>query len=147
MQGLLLLLLRPVAAAWGWLAARAAVREAAAAAHLKRALNTIRGRLRTNHQQAQFAAVRGDHAAAIRRSRSIAIDARLPDGGSTRFVKGPREPSEQWLDERPVHQCTHCGFAARTLRWQRPSHRRWSRIERRLNAECEPREALGATSN
>jgi len=72
--------------------------------------------------------------------RSIEFNARLPDSRSAQFVEGLRPHIKRLLDETPVYQCTHCGFAARMLHWQCPSCRRWSTIKRRLDVDGDIRD-------
>jgi lipopolysaccharide biosynthesis regulator YciM len=69
-------------------------------------------------------------------ARSIELNARLPDSQAQGFLDSLRPHIQDLLDQSPVYQCAHCGFAARTLHWQCPSCRRWSTVKRR--AGCEP---------
>lgn len=69
--------------------------------------------------------------------RSIEVNARMPESQSTQFIEGLRPHIRRLLDERPLYQCTHCGFAAKTLHWQCPSCRRWSTVKRRSGAETD----------
>jgi lipopolysaccharide biosynthesis regulator YciM len=69
--------------------------------------------------------------------RSIELNARLPDSQSAQFVEGLRPHIRRLLDDRPLYQCTHCGFAAKTLHWQCPSCRHWSSIKRKPGGETD----------
>jgi lipopolysaccharide biosynthesis regulator YciM len=69
--------------------------------------------------------------------RSVELNARMPEVGSTRFLQGLRPHLHRLLEARPLYQCNHCGFAAKTLYWQCPSCRRWSTIKRRSAGEAE----------
>ena len=70
--------------------------------------------------------------------RSIEMNSRLPDSQSSQFVEGLRPHIRRLLDDKPSYQCTHCGYAAKTLHWQCPSCRRWSTIKRKSATELEP---------
>jgi lipopolysaccharide biosynthesis regulator YciM len=69
--------------------------------------------------------------------RSIELNARLPEGQSTEFLESLRPHVHRLLEQRPLYQCSHCGFAAKTLHWQCPSCRRWSTIKRRPGVDTE----------
>ncbi|MCB1802098.1 MAG: lipopolysaccharide assembly protein LapB [Gammaproteobacteria bacterium] len=69
--------------------------------------------------------------------RSIELNARMPEGQSVAFLEGLRPHIRRLLDQRPVYQCSHCGFTAKTLHWQCPSCRRWSTIKRRPGCEAD----------
>jgi lipopolysaccharide biosynthesis regulator YciM len=73
--------------------------------------------------------------------RSLELNARLPEHGSTQFVEGLRPHIRRLLDESPTYQCMHCGFAARTQHWQCPSCRRWSTVRRRLDVDADGRDS------
>jgi lipopolysaccharide biosynthesis regulator YciM len=68
--------------------------------------------------------------------RSIDLNADLPPDRAGDFLVGLRPHIQKMLDEKPVYQCSHCGFAAKTLHWQCPSCRRWSKAKRR--SDCLP---------
>jgi lipopolysaccharide biosynthesis regulator YciM len=68
--------------------------------------------------------------------RSIDLNARMPAGTADGLFEGMRPHIQKLLDEKPVYQCSQCGFAAKTLHWQCPSCRRWSTIKRR--SDCLP---------
>jgi lipopolysaccharide biosynthesis regulator YciM len=34
----------------------------------------------------------------------------------------------QLMNDRPVYQCRHCGFAARSLHWQCPGCKHWNTV-------------------
>ena len=68
--------------------------------------------------------------------RSIDLNATMPPGSADGLFEGMRPHIQKLLDEKPVYQCGHCGFAAKTLHWQCPSCRRWSTIRRR--PDCLP---------
>lgn len=76
--------------------------------------------------------------------RSVELNARLPDRESHLFLDGLRPHIRSLLDQSPLYQCAHCGFAARTLHWQCPSCRRWSTIKRKAGCEPEIRDVLEA---
>ena len=63
--------------------------------------------------------------------RSLELDARMTQGRAAEFLASLRPQILQLLEHRPVYQCAHCGFAAKTLHWQCPSCRRWSTIKRK----------------
>ena len=63
--------------------------------------------------------------------RSIELNAGLPKGQSVRFLDSLRPHIRRLLDEKPLYQCAHCGFEAKTLHWQCPSCRSWSTIKRK----------------
>jgi lipopolysaccharide biosynthesis regulator YciM len=63
--------------------------------------------------------------------RSLELDARMTQGRAVEFLASLRPQILQLLEQRPVYQCAHCGFAAKTLHWQCPSCRRWSTIKRK----------------
>jgi lipopolysaccharide biosynthesis regulator YciM len=69
--------------------------------------------------------------------RSIELNARMPDSHSSRFLEGLRPHVRRLLDQNPLYQCAHCGFAAKTLHWQCPSCRRWSTIKRKAGCEAD----------
>jgi lipopolysaccharide biosynthesis regulator YciM len=69
--------------------------------------------------------------------RSIELNTRMPDSESSAFIDGLRPHVHRLLEQRPLYQCSHCGFAARTLHWQCPSCRRWSTIKRKAGSETE----------
>lgn len=69
--------------------------------------------------------------------RSIELNARMPEGQTSRFLEDLRPHIQRLLDQRPLYQCAHCGFAAKTLHWQCPSCRRWSTIKRRPGCEAD----------
>ena len=69
--------------------------------------------------------------------RGMELNARLPDGCSEKFLEGLRPHVCRLIEQRPLYQCTNCGFAAKTLHWQCPSCRHWSSIKRRPGGEAE----------
>lgn len=69
--------------------------------------------------------------------RSVELNARMPEAASTKFLESLRPHLHRLLEARPLYQCNHCGFAAKTLYWQCPSCRRWSTIKRRPAGEAE----------
>ena len=69
--------------------------------------------------------------------RSIELNARMPDGQSSRFLEGLRPHVRRLLEQKPLYQCSNCGFAAKTLHWQCPSCRHWSTIKRKAGCEAE----------
>lgn len=79
--------------------------------------------------------------------RSIEFNARLPDSRSAQFVEGLRPHIRRLLEETPMYQCTHCGFAARTLHWQCPSCRRWSTVKRKVDIDADAREIPRKSNN
>lgn len=69
--------------------------------------------------------------------RSIEVNARMPESQAARFLESLRPHIRHLLEQKPVYQCSHCGFAAKTLHWQCPSCRRWSTIKRKAACEAE----------
>jgi len=63
--------------------------------------------------------------------RSIEFNSELPKSQSVRFLDSLRPHIQHLLDARPLYQCAHCGFEAKTLHWQCPSCRSWSTIKRK----------------
>jgi lipopolysaccharide biosynthesis regulator YciM len=43
----------------------------------------------------------------------------------------------QVLEEKPVYQCTHCGFAGKALHWHCPGCKRWGTVKPILGLEGE----------
>jgi lipopolysaccharide biosynthesis regulator YciM len=64
--------------------------------------------------------------------RSIELNAGLPKSQSVRFLDSLRPHIHRLLEDKPLYQCGHCGFEAKTLYWQCPSCRRWSTIKRKV---------------
>lgn len=69
--------------------------------------------------------------------RCMELNARLPDGCSGKFLEVLRPHVCRLVEQRPLYQCTNCGFEAKTLHWQCPSCRHWSSLKRRAGAEIE----------
>ena len=69
--------------------------------------------------------------------RTIEMNSRMPEGGSVQFLDGLRPHIHRLLEETPLYQCSHCGFAAKTLHWQCPSCRSWSTIKRKTGCYSE----------
>jgi len=63
--------------------------------------------------------------------RSIELNANLPKNQSLQFLDSLRPHIQCLLDAKPLYQCAHCGFEAKTLHWQCPSCRSWSTIKRK----------------
>ena len=70
--------------------------------------------------------------------RSIQLNARMPESQSAHFLETLRPQIQRLLEQKPVYQCTQCGFVAKTMHWQCPSCRRWSTIKRKAVCEAEP---------
>ena len=68
---------------------------------------------------------------------SIDLNTRLQEGQSERFLETLRPYIHRLVEERPVYQCGHCGFEAKTLHWQCPSCRSWSSIKRKRDNETD----------
>jgi lipopolysaccharide biosynthesis regulator YciM len=68
---------------------------------------------------------------------SIELNARMPEGQSLVFLESLRPHINRLLEDKPLYQCAHCGFAAKTLHWQCPSCRCWSTIKRKAGSEAE----------
>jgi lipopolysaccharide biosynthesis regulator YciM len=68
---------------------------------------------------------------------SIDLNARMPEGQAARFLEGLRPHISRLLERKPLYQCNHCGFAAKTLHWQCPSCRSWSTIKRKTGPAAE----------
>lgn len=69
--------------------------------------------------------------------RCIELNAKLPKGQSAQFLDSLRPHIQHLLDDKPLYQCSHCGFEAKTLHWQCPSCRHWSTIKRKAGNETE----------
>ena len=69
--------------------------------------------------------------------RCIELNANLPKGQSAQFLDSLRPHIHRLLDDKPLYQCGHCGFEAKTLHWQCPSCRHWSTIKRKAGNEAE----------
>jgi len=65
------------------------------------------------------------------------LNANLPKGQSAQFLDSLRPHIHRLLDDKPLYQCGHCGFEAKTLHWQCPSCRHWSTIKRKAGNEAE----------
>jgi len=63
--------------------------------------------------------------------RCIELNANLPQGHSAEFLDCLRPHIQRLLEDKPLYQCGHCGFEAKTLHWQCPSCRHWSTIKRK----------------
>lgn len=63
--------------------------------------------------------------------RSIELNSELPKGQSAPFLDSLCPHIQHLLDAKPLYQCAHCGFEAKTLHWQCPSCRSWSTIKRK----------------
>ena len=59
---------------------------------------------------------------------SIDLNTRLQESQSERFLETLRPYIHRLVEERPVYQCGHCGFEAKTLHWQCPSCRSCSAV-------------------
>jgi len=68
---------------------------------------------------------------------SIELNARMPERQSVQFLESLRPHISRLLEDKPLYQCTHCGFGAKTLHWQCPSCRCWSTIKRKAGPEAE----------
>jgi lipopolysaccharide assembly protein B len=68
---------------------------------------------------------------------SIDLNARMPEGQAVRFLESLRPHISRLLERKPLYQCNHCGFAAKTLHWQCPSCRSWSTIKRKTGPAAE----------
>jgi lipopolysaccharide biosynthesis regulator YciM len=70
--------------------------------------------------------------------RRLELDTRMTQERAAEFLASLRPQILQLLEQRPVYQCAHCGFAAKTLHWQCPSCRRWSTIKRKPGCDHLP---------
>jgi len=64
---------------------------------------------------------------AIDRLLELEMDARPAD--SREHLRILKELTTKLLDDRPVYQCTHCGFPARALHWKCPSCKHWNSVK------------------
>jgi lipopolysaccharide biosynthesis regulator YciM len=70
--------------------------------------------------------------------RRLELDTRMTQERAAEFLASLRPQILHLLEQRPVYQCAHCGFAAKTLHWQCPSCRRWSTIKRKPGCDHLP---------
>ena len=49
--------------------------------------------------------------------------------GSTRGAALLKRLTEKLLEQRPVYQCEHCGFPAKSLHWKCPSCKHWNTVK------------------
>ena len=71
----------------------------------------------------QKASVRG-----LDRLLDLEIEDQQGGGGGDEYLKILKGLTEELLRERPVYQCSHCGFPAKSLHWQCPSCKHWTSI-------------------
>ena len=69
--------------------------------------------------------------------RSIELNARMPEIDAHRFLSRLSPLVRQLLEQKPLYQCKHCGFAATMLHWQCPSCHRWGSVKRAPGCEAE----------
>lgn len=69
--------------------------------------------------------------------RCIELNSDGPKGQSAQFLDSLRPHIRRLLDDKPLYQCSHCGFEAKTLHWQCPSCRNWSTIKRKAGNGAE----------
>ncbi|MCP5409595.1 MAG: lipopolysaccharide assembly protein LapB [Chromatiaceae bacterium] len=61
--------------------------------------------------------------------RLIALGVKEMEGSAADMLQLLRQLLKKLLAGRPGYQCTHCGFMAKTLHWQCPGCKTWSRIK------------------
>ena len=67
-------------------------------------------------------------------ARLIEMDANSGEDGMLELLK---DTVAQVLEEKPVYQCTHCGFAGKALHWHCPGCKRWGTVKPILGLEGE----------
>ena len=71
----------------------------------------------------QRASVRG-----LDRLLDLEIEDQQGAGGDDEYLEILKGLTEELLRERPVYQCSHCGFPAKSLHWKCPSCKHWTSI-------------------
>ncbi|MEJ2652774.1 MAG: lipopolysaccharide assembly protein LapB [Gammaproteobacteria bacterium] len=59
------------------------------------------------------------------------------DPGVREMLELLKDTVERVLEEKPVYQCTHCGFAGKALHWHCPGCKRWGTVKPILGLEGE----------
>ena len=70
-------------------------------------------------------------------ARLIEMDANSGERGGDGMLELLRDTVAQVLEEKPVYQCTHCGFAGKALHWHCPGCKRWGTVKPILGLEGE----------
>ena len=59
------------------------------------------------------------------------------DPGVRDILELLKDTVERVLEEKPVYQCTHCGFAGKAMHWHCPGCKRWGTVKPILGLEGE----------
>jgi len=70
-------------------------------------------------------------------ARLIEMDADSGERGGDGMLELLKDTVAQVLEEKPVYQCTHCGFAGKALHWHCPGCKRWGTVKPILGLEGE----------
>ena len=70
-------------------------------------------------------------------SRLIEMDEHSGDRDARDILGLLKETVSQVLEEKPVYQCTHCGFAGKAMHWHCPGCKRWDTVKPILGLEGE----------
>lgn len=70
-------------------------------------------------------------------ARLIEMDTNTVDQGVRDILDLLQDTVAQVLEEKPVYQCTHCGFAGKALHWHCPGCKRWGTVKPILGLEGE----------
>lgn len=78
-----------------------------------------------------------DHPSLRGAARLMAMDVDTGDQGARDILHLLKDTVGQVLEEKPVYQCTHCGFAGKALHWHCPGCKRWGTVKPILGLEGE----------
>ena len=70
-------------------------------------------------------------------ARLMEMDIDTGDQGVGDMLNLLKDTVEQVLEEKPVYQCTHCGFAGKAMHWHCPGCKRWGTVKPILGLEGE----------
>ena len=70
-------------------------------------------------------------------ARLIEMDEDTGDQGARDILGLLKDTVAQVLEEKPVYQCTHCGFAGKVMHWHCPGCKRWDTVKPILGLEGE----------
>ena len=70
-------------------------------------------------------------------ARLIEMDEDAGDKGARDILALLKDTVAQVLEEKPVYQCTHCGFAGKAMHWHCPGCKRWDTVKPILGLEGE----------
>ena len=70
-------------------------------------------------------------------ARLIEMDEDTVDQGARDILVLLKETVTQVLEEKPVYQCTHCGFAGKAMHWHCPGCKRWGTVQPIMGLEGE----------